>query len=565
MPPPELQTAPPPTSRPSHPNGSRNPALSLPPLAAPAARSGRKRGGGRLLRYGALALLLGGLAYAGITYGLPDRKAADVITAKATRGDLVITVTDRGELESANSAQVNCEVEGGGKIATILPEGTRVKKGDEVCRFDTDVLKKGINEQTVKWQQAVNKAKAARSELEVQQNKELSEIDKANLALKLAEIDLDSYTDVKGKKGEYQVEVDKRRGAIELANMELQRAKDDLEFTQGLVKKGFAQLEQLPTLELTVKSKEYAVSEKKADLHLFENFTSHKKQVELKAKSRDAERELVRTKKSQAAATEKADNEVKSATTMADLEDQHLKRLREQMEKCVVRAPQDGIVIYYNRRYWDESSRIRPGGNVYFQQPIFTLPDLDNMQVKMSVHESVVKKVLKGMPATMQIEALRGQVLHGTVKSVATLAQNDRGWGNAVKEYETLITITDLPSEAGLRPGMTAEVTIRVKTIPNALTVPVSAVTESGGEHICYVKTGGGLERREVTIGEANEQNIQILEGLEEGEEVALDARVRAAAEVKAGEGKDKEKDKEKKDAKKEKAPAAPPPGPAKK
>ncbi len=235
------------------------------------------------------------------------------------------------------------------------------------------------------------------------------------------------------------------------------------------------------------------------------------------------------------------------------------------MEKCIVKAPQEGIVIYYNRRYWDESSRIRPGGNVYFQQPIFTLPDLDNMQVKLKVHESVVKKVLKGMTATMQIEALSGQVLHGSVKSVATLASNDMGWGGGVKEYETIVSIDDLPKEAGLRPGMTAEVKVLIKTIPDALTVPVSAVTESDGQHICYVKTGHGLERREVKIGEGNEQNIQILEGLQESEEVALDARVRAAAEVKAGESKDKEKDKdkEKKDAKGEKP--APAPTPARK
>lgn len=557
MSPPELQTAPPLTDQPPHRNGSPSPALALPRLASPSARSGRKRGPGRWLRYGALALLLGGLAYAGVTWGLPNRKAAEVITARATRGDLVIPVTDRGELESAQSEQVVCEVEGGGKIATIVPEGTRVKKGDEVARFDTDALQKAVNEQTIKWEQAVNKAKAALSELEVQKNKEMSEVDKAQLALDLAKIDLKAYED---KEGEYQVEVDKRQGAIELAKMELQRAKDELEFTQGLVKKGFAQLEQLPALELAVKSKDYTVSEKMSDLNVFRKFTSEKKRVELRAKSRDAERELERTKKSQEAATEKADNEVKASKKTSDLEEQHLKRFREQMEKCVVKAPSEGIVIYYNRRFWDESSRIRPGANVYFQQPIFTLPDLDNMQVKMKVHESVVKKVLKGMTATMTIEAFAGHVLNGKVKSVATLASNERYWGGGVKEYEVVVTIDDLPSEAGLRPGMTAEVKIVVKTIPDALTVPVSAVTESGGQHICYVKTPRGVERRVVKIGEGNEQNIQILEGLEEGEEVALDARVRAVAEVKAGEQKDKDGSKDAKKDEPAKAPAPSPP-----
>lgn len=494
------------------------------------------------------------MAYAGIIWGLPDSKSADVITARATRGDLIVTVTDRGELESAQSIQVNCEVQGGGKIATIVPEGTRVKKGDEVTRFDTDTLQKAINEQSVKWEQAVAKAKAAKSELEVQKNKEQSEIDKAVLALTLAKIDLEAYLDTEG---EYTVEQEKRKAAVDLARKKLKEAEDNLEFTRGLVKKGFAQMEQLPALELTVDSERATARQQEADLKVFEKFTSLKKRVELRAKAKDAESELERTKKSQMAATEKAANEVKATAKTAELEEQHLKRFQAQMDKCVVKAPSEGIVIYYNRRYWDESSRIRPGGNVYFQQPIFTLPDLDDMQVKMKVHESVVKRVLKGMNATMQIDALPGQVLHGTVKSVATLAQSDMGWGNGVKEYETVVSIDDLPKEAGLRPGMTAEVKILIKTVPDALTVPVSAVTESDGKHICYVKTGRGLERREVKIGEGNEQNLQILDGLQDGEEVALDARVRAAAEVKSGDGKDKKDAREEKETAPAKTPAS--------
>jgi RND family efflux transporter MFP subunit len=513
-----------------------------------------------LLWYAALGLLASGLLFAGVYWALPARKTADVITARAVRGDLVITTTDRGELESAKSEQVNCEVEGGGKLATIVPEGTRVKKGDEVCRFDTDALQKSINEQEVKWQQAVGKRKSADSDLEVQRNKELGEVAKAKLDWDLAKIDLESYTDAKG---EYKVEVEKRSAALEMARKEEKEAEDNLKFTRDLIKKGLLPQEQERPLQLTFLAKQNSTKEKEADLHVFQNFTKKRKETELRAKADDAERNLDRTKKSQAAATEKAGTDLQAAKTTAELEEQHLKRLKEQMDKCVIKAPQEGIVIYYNRRFWDESSRIRPGATLYFQQPIFTLPDLENMQVKLKVHESVIKKVQKVMTATMQMEALPGQVLHGKVKSVATLASNERFWGGGVKEYETIVSIDDLPHDAGLRPGMTAEVKIQIKTVPDALTVPVSAVTESGGQHICYVKTARELERREVKIGEGNEQNVQILEGLEDGDEVALDARVRAAAEVKAGSDKDKDKDKEKKDAKDEKAPAATQPAPA--
>src|SRR5262245_17114110 len=82
----------------------------------PAARKLRRRWPGPLLW---LTVFAGaaGLLWAAAAWWLPGRRVADVLTAAATRGELVITVTDRGELESSQSLQVVCEVEGGGKVA----------------------------------------------------------------------------------------------------------------------------------------------------------------------------------------------------------------------------------------------------------------------------------------------------------------------------------------------------------------------------------------------------------------------------------------------------------------
>lgn len=457
---------------------------------------------------------------------LPGRQAEDVLTGTAAIGQLDILVTDKGELESAESVQVMCEVEGGGKLTTILPEGTPVKKGDVVVRFDTDALQKTINEQEVKWEQAEGKVKAAASELEVQRNKAESEIAKAELARTLAEIDLESY-----QEGEYQVELDKRKGTLEIGKKELKEAEDNLEFTRGMVKKGFAQLEQVRVMELTYEGKKYAVQQQEADLQVFTKYAKKRKMTELAAKAKDALRDLERTKKSQVAATEKVENELNAARKTASLEKKQFERLKEQLGKCEVHAPAGGIVIYF-KRPWDESSRIRAGAQVFFQQPIFSLPDLGQMNVKMKIHESVVKKVKIGLTCTMKIDALAGQLLHGKVVSVATLAQGDDWRGGGVKEYETIVSIEDLPKDAGLRPGMSSEVKILAKTVPNALTVPVQAVTEVGGKHVCYVVDGHKVEQREVSIGDGNDQLVQILDGLTSGDRVALDARSRAAAEL---------------------------------
>jgi multidrug efflux pump subunit AcrA (membrane-fusion protein) len=72
-----------------------------------------------------------------------------------------------------------------------------------------------------------------------------------------------------------------------------------------------------------------------------------------------------------------------------------------------------------------------------------------------------------------------------------------------------------------------------IETLQNVLMAPVQSVTESDGKHFVYVSGAMGMSRREVRIGESNEQFVQIVDGLEEGEKVALDARARAAMEAK--------------------------------
>jgi HlyD family secretion protein len=155
------------------------------------------------------------------------------------------------------------------------------------------------------------------------------------------------------------------------------------------------------------------------------------------------------------------------------------------------------------------------------------------MKVKVKIHESVIKKIDLGQTATLKVDAQRNLRLDATVKSVGTLA-NSEGWRQTVKEYLVEADINDLPTSAGLKPGMTAEVKIHVRTIPDTLMVPVQAVTEYEGKAVCYVKRGRGLERVNVEVGDSNDQYIQVLAGVGDGDEVALDARSRAAAEVKA-------------------------------
>ena len=330
---------------------------------------------------------------------------------------------------------------------------------------------------------------------------------------------------------------------ISLAEKELQEAKEKLANLRTLVKKGFSPPENLRTKELEIETKAFKLDSSRADLMVLEKFTRKKNEVELTAKAEENKRKLTRAQATGKAAVEKAQSDLEAAQVTSRLEKAALDRAKKQLERTVVKAPQDGILVYSKDRWWDPSGRIQPGAMVHYQQNLFSLPDLTKMQVKVKIHEAMVKKIQVGLKAEIRVESQADKVLHGSVTKVETLADSRGYWDErGVKEYVTIVKVDELPPEFGLKPGMTAEVKILINEIPNVLMVPVQAVAQKGKEHFAYLVLPTGVDRRDVTIGENNDKFVEIKKGLEEGAMVALDARTRLAAETKGSEENEEEK-----------------------
>lgn len=467
----------------------------------------------------------------GVVWWRGESVEVPAVTAVATRGLLIISVTERGDLESSQTTDAICEVEGREiKIVSILSEGTKVTKGQEVAKFDAEKLNKSFAEQEIKWKQALGKAGASAGELEVQINKGETDKAKAQLDLTLAELAKEKYIE-----GDYNVELFTVKGGIELAEKDLTEAREKLKFYREFEKKGFGTPEQTRYRELALAEKDYNLEVAKNKMKVLQKFTLKEKTTELAAKAYDARMNQKRTQKSADGAVAKAKSDLEAAEVTAKLEKQELDRIQAQLAKCVMTAPQDGILVYAKDRYWDPSSRIQPGAMVYFRQTIFTIPDLEKMQLKVKVHESVVKKIKPGLKAEIVMDALQGQTLHGTVISVGTMAHQEGFWNQGGKEYLTVVSVDDLPTSAGLKPGMTGAVKVIVATHDNVLSVPVAAVGERDGKSVCFVVGPRRVERREVTVGDNNEKFVEVISGLNEGERVTLDARARVASETKSG------------------------------
>ncbi len=88
---------------------------------------------------------------------LPASNGHEILTEKVHRADLVVSITEDGNVESSHNVDIKCEVKGGSTILWIIKDGTEAKQGDELVRLDSSAIEDQINQQKIVYE----KAKAA--------------------------------------------------------------------------------------------------------------------------------------------------------------------------------------------------------------------------------------------------------------------------------------------------------------------------------------------------------------------------------------------------------------------
>ena len=112
--------------------------------------------------------------------------------------------------------------------------------------------------------------------------------------------------------------------------------------------------------------------------------------------------------RSSTAAIETAKAHLKAQQSSNELECKKLALIEDQIEKCIIRAPCDGQVVYANvtNSWGDKPVVIEAGATVRERQVIIKLPDRNQIQVKARINESKIALVTQGMPATIRLDAL---------------------------------------------------------------------------------------------------------------------------------------------------------------
>lgn len=397
-------------------------------------------------------------------------------------------VIERGEMESSSNVEVRCQVQSrsssGMSIIEIVPEGTLVQEGDFLVRLDDSALKDELTQQ----QNVVNASEAKVIE------------SKAGLAT--AQIAKEEY-----EFGTFKQDEELLRSEAFVAEEDLRRAQEYAMHSEKLAAKGYVTQVQLEADRFAVKKAEADLALANTKLKVLRDYTKRRTLEQLNSDIAIADAKL------------KADEKT------LGIDQNKLELVKDLIEKCVIKAPSDGQVVYANESGGRNGQDviIQEGTVVRERQVIVRLPDPTKMQVKARVNESRIDFVRAGLPVVIHVDALPGIELQGVVRRVSDYPMSGGFFGSSVKEYATYVEVTDSPK--GLRPGMTAEVSIRVDQSENAMQLPVQAVFERGGRRFCLTNGPKGLAPQEIKIGANNDKFVVIQSGLTENQEVLSNPR----------------------------------------
>ena len=443
------------------------------------------------------------------------------------------TVIERGTIESQNTIFGKCELPGNeSSIVFIVPEGTVVCKGDIIVKLESAKIDQQIALKKIALNEAEGKLKEALQNLIAKTNEGEGKIVTAKREFQIAEIEVTKYRD-----GDFIAEESELQRLIADGKAQLEKFLDDRRKIEELVKKGYRSPEQLDEYGLRVKSFEKAVQRDEQKLNNLRLYDRTLKMTTFEGKATDAKKKVEREESTAKAEIERAESTIESAKNLVELHKSELKDLVEVLAKCEMKAPQDGTVAYANQPWFDASEKIRTGSKVFQQRDIFYLPDMSKMQVKLGIHESIVNRIKKDQSVSIRLDAFPDVKLKGSISYVAELAASSF---DNTKNYDANVIITEIPDNISLKPGMTAEVEILVGVYEDILAIPVGAVTEHFQLSYVYIAKGGEFTRKVVKTGRTTHSFVEILEGLEPGDSVAMDAYRRgtndfSSAERKAG------------------------------
>jgi len=207
------------------------------------------------------------------------------------------------------------------------------------------------------------------------------------------------------------------------------------------------------------------------------------------------------------------DAQVTALREKRDRAEQRVAEMQEYIERMTVKAARAGTVIYVTDWRGDKK---KVGDEVWQARKVLQIPDLTRMQATGQVDEADSGRLAVGQPVSLHLDAHPDTEYRGRVAEIAR-AVNRKDRGNPLKQVELTIALEQTDTER-MRPGMRFQGEIEVERADGVLLAPAAAVRSTAAGPVALRRTLLGSERVVPEVGRRNDDWVEILGGLEEGQ-----------------------------------------------
>jgi len=182
-----------------------------------------------------------------------------------------------------------------------------------------------------------------------------------------------------------------------------------------------------------------------------------------------------------------------------------------------IRAPFDAVVLTKNADIGDIITPLGAAANV--QASVFTLADMESLQVEADVSESNLEQVKKGQPCEIQLDAFPDARFRGEVYMIAPTADRTKA--------TVMVKVRFIDHDSRILPEMSAKVAFLQRQIkpeeqkPRTAVNPAAIITSNGKKYVFLVKEDRALETP-ITTGAQIGDMIEVLSGITTGDKIVL-------------------------------------------
>lgn len=208
------------------------------------------------------------------------------------------------------------------------------------------------------------------------------------------------------------------------------------------------------------------------------------------------------------------------AKAQIQLNEAKLRSARINLGYTRITAPISGVIA-------DVTTREGETVAANFSAPTFvSIVDLARLEVQAFVDETDIGRVFPGQAATFQVDTYPETDFEAKVTAINPKAELQ----NNVVNYVVVLSFQGQPDRV-LRPEMTAHVRLKLEEKKGVLTAPRNALRRQNGRQTLVVKRDNGWVEQPVTVGWRMDQQIEIIDGVKEGDTIQINPTGGAAAE----------------------------------